>query len=419
MPSRPAGSYRILHTSDWHLGKLLNDRSREEEQARVRAWLLGAVAEEGVDAVVVAGDVFDAANPPQSAVQMYYDFASQLYRQGGCALVVVAGNHDSPTHLESPREVLRVLGAHVFGALAEDAGERLLLLPDADAPRVALAAVPFLRDRDLRRGVAGETERDIRRALRLGIETRYAETADALRVRAPGVPAVATGHLAIDGASTSDSERDIHIGGLGAVATDVFPTDFAYVALGHLHRPQAASSDGRVRYSGSPFPLSFGEWKDTKSVQLIDVSTEGVTATTLPIPVARRLEQVRLRAVEIETTLGGFAPERAELPTWVEVVVEDAALEADVSERVRAAVEGKHFEVLKVVRAGVAGTTIGAAEDRTDEEVIDALLLDPAAVFQQEMDRFEQFDDEERKALNRAFAELLEGVESEREGASS
>ena len=150
------GKFRVLHTADWHLGKMLGDYSREEEQGLFLEWLLGVIRDRDVDALVVAGDVFDSAYPPQGALRLYYDFLSALYRTTDCAVVVVAGNHDSATQIEAPKGVLGALRVRVVGAMPEDPEDALVVLPDKEDPRLVVAAVPFLRDRDLRdaRGTA-------------------------------------------------------------------------------------------------------------------------------------------------------------------------------------------------------------------------------------------------------------------------
>ena len=289
IPIKPVNAYRLLHTADWHLGKTLNDQSREEEHRRFLEWLLVQVEAHGVDAIVLAGDVFDSAYPSQSAQKLYYDFISQLQRFEGCRFAVIAGNHDSPAHLEAPALPLRFLKTFVTGALPREAEDRVLLLPDEESPKVALAMVPYLPERDLRQGKAGETSEQIQRQLAEGIRARYSETAEAMARLHPGVPAVALGHLTVLGSRTSDSERDIHIGGLGAVKPACFDPSFAYVALGHLHRPQAVKGDDRVRYAGSPIALSFSEATDKKEVRIVDVRPDGITDHGLPIPVFRRL----------------------------------------------------------------------------------------------------------------------------------
>lgn len=404
--AKPIGSYRLLHTADWHLGKLLNDQSRDDEHARFLEWLLKVVVEQEVDAIILAGDVFDSANPPQSALARYYDFVSELYRQGACTLAVIAGNHDSATQLEAPKQVLSALNVHVSGFLAESVEKRILLLPDETNPRVAVAMLPFLRDRDLRVGKAGETAEEIRSQLAAGISNCYEETANAAtHVKCP---IVATGHLTVVGASSSDSEREIHIGGLGAVSSDTFPSEFSYVALGHLHRPQAMDAAGRVRYSGSPIALSFGEAGDVKEVRILDVSDSGVSQYGLPIPVFRKLKQIRTTQAELEQTLASFDLKSEELRPWLEVIVEDAALEQDLVERVRVLAQGKAFDVLKVLR-GKSAPVIGmAAGEATDEEAIESLLDDPERVFDHLLGDHTLLCEDEIGLLKTAFAVLVD-----------
>ncbi len=398
---KPSGCYRLLHTADWHLGKMLNDQSRDEEHAQFLEWLLLAVKEHEVDAIVLAGDVFDSANPPQSALSRYYNFVSQLFRQGNCAFAVVGGNHDSSAQLEAPKNALHALNAHVAGHLAENPVDRILRLPDSENPRVAVAMIPFLRDRDLRVGKNGEGADEIREQLVLGIKKRYEEAAEA--VRGLGCPVVATGHLTVSGASASDSEREIHIGGLGAVGSDIFPAEFGYIALGHLHRPQATDPHGRIRYAGSPIALSFSEADDQKEVRILDITPDGITHFGLSIPVFRKLTQIRTTKAGLEQAFASIDAATSSLRPWVEVVVEDAGLETDLVERVRSLSEGKPFDVLKILRgktAAISGMAIGEA---SDDEAIDSLLENPARVFEHLLEEHKHLTEEETGALKTAF----------------
>jgi exonuclease SbcD len=404
--AKPVGSYRLLHTADWHLGKLLNDQSRDEEHARFLGWLLEVVKQHEVDAIVLAGDVFDSANPPQSALGRYYDFVSALFRQGNCALAIISGNHDSAAQLEAPRRALHALNVHVTGFLAENPQQRILLLPDERNPRVAIAMLPFLRDRDLRVGKAGEGADEIRTQIVAGIKNRYEEAANAAQHLT--CPVIATGHLTVVGASTSDSERDIHIGGLGAVTSDSFPAAFSYVALGHLHRPQATDGAGRVRYAGSPIALSFSEAEDAKEVRILDVTDAGLDHYSIPIPIFRKLSQVLTTQAGLEQALAPFDTVIGDLRPWLEVVVEDATLEEDLVERVRSLSDGKAFDVLKVLRgksAPVIGMAVGEA---TDDEAIESLLDQPVQVFEHLLGEHEQLSEEEIGSLKTAFAVLVD-----------
>jgi exonuclease SbcD len=410
--TKPGDAYRLLHTADWHLGKTLNEQSRAEEHRRFLEWLLVAVIAHEVDAIILAGDVFDSAYPSQAAQKMYYDFIGRLRGVGDCALAVIAGNHDSAQQLETPRQPLQFLKTFVTGALEELPEHRMLLLPNAKEPKVALAMIPYLHERDLRRGKAGETNDQIRRQMSEGLRDCYHEAAAAITESHPDLPTVATGHLTVLGSTASDSEREIHIGGLDAVKLECFPNSFAYVALGHLHRPQAAKGDARVRYSGSPIALSFSESTDEKEVRLVDVTPDGVTDTGLPIPVFRRLAQLKTETAMAETALEKFQPGSSELTPWVEVVVKDAVLKSDLNERLRQVDVGERFEVLTVLRGGkleppppppFPGDKRGG-EGWDGEDPLD----DPMAIFEQRMGQFPDLKASDKKELKRAFNRLLE-----------
>lgn len=408
--AKPSGSYRVLHTADWHLGKLLGDLSREDEHSRFLDFLLETIVAEEVDALIVAGDIFDSANPPQSALRQYYQFLSRLYATRDCAVVIVAGNHDSPAQLEAPSDVLNTLRAKVVGRALD---EPIVLLPDETSPRLAVAAIPFLRDRDLRSGQMGQGSEAIKQALIDGIAKRYAKAAEA--VASLQLPALATGHLTVSGAKVSDSERDIHVGGLGTVSTKIFPKNFDYVALGHLHRPQACGELDHVRYSGSPIPLSFSEAMDTKSVQILDFDNEGLCSQNeIKLPLWRRLVQMRLKRSELEEVMATEIELVGELRTWVEVVVEDPVAGENVLELVREVAEGKSFDVVRVMSARakrVAGVTQEelAGEDAMEEN----LLGDPAKVFALRLDREDDLGEAERESLALAFRQMLEKHQQE------
>ena len=406
-------TFRVLHTADWHLGKTLNDQSRDEEHELFLNWLLKIIDEGAVDVMVIAGDVFDSANPPQSAQTQYYNFVSQLYKNTNCSLIVTAGNHDSPLQLEAPRQVLQALNTHVVGFLPEDPAFRLIVLPSLENPRLVIAAIPFLRDRDLRKGYAGQDEKDIQQALITGITKHYEETAEAAaKWSKEGVPILATGHLTVMGTSKSDSEREIHIGGLGAVSTDVFPDIFSYVALGHLHRPQTPSN--RVCYSGSPIALSFSEADDTKEVQILDFA-DGTLKEHIPIPVPvfRRLAQIRTSWDDLSETISSFNSDAGELETWVEVVIKDAGLSEDINETVQNLAAGRDFKVLKVLRESATLPESMRIGDQSDDEAIETLLDDPTKVFEYQLEQETNMNEDEKKELKIAFAQLLDLYKTE------
>jgi len=324
-------SMRILHTADWHLGARLVERDRLPEHAAFLDWLIDTLRTEQIDALLVSGDIFDAANPPQDAVALYFDFLKRLADLKTVKAVITGGNHDSASHLNAPRELLRRFEVHVFG----HAGDNVVDLGGA-----VVAAVPFLRERDLREAAAGETMAAVHEQVRAAIRAHYTAQLAACRAIANSRPVIAMGHLTVLGATTSDSERDIHIGNLGAVGADLFD-GFDYTALGHLHRPQRIASIDTIRYSGSPIALSFSEAADAKSVVIID--TQGMKIELLPIPTTRAL-------VRVTANRATLAADLATIPAdaWAEVTVKLDAPEPDLDRQVRDAAQGR-FEVLKVL----------------------------------------------------------------------
>jgi DNA repair protein SbcD/Mre11 len=322
---------RILHTADWHLGARLVERDRLSEHAAFLDWLIDTLRAENIDALLLSGDVFDAANPPQDAVALYFDFLKRLADLRTVKAVITGGNHDSASHLNAPRELLKRFEVYVFG----HAGENIVDLGDA-----VVAAVPFLRERDLRQAAVGESMTDVQTQVRAAIGAHYVTQFGACRELAGKRPVIAMGHLTVLGATTSDSERDIHIGNLGAVGADVF-ADFDYTALGHLHRPQQVAGLAKVCYSGSPIALSFSEAADGKSVVIID--TQGMKIETFAVPVNRMLTRVSVNRATLAADLANVIAS-----SWAEITVKLDAPEPDLDRQVREAAAGR-FEVLKVL----------------------------------------------------------------------
>jgi len=345
---------RILHTADWHLGARLVERDRLPEHTAFLEWLIDTLRSEKIDALLVSGDVFDAANPPQDAVALYFDFLKRLADLKTVKAIITGGNHDSASHLNAPRELLRRFEVHVFG----HAGENNIV----DLGGAVIAAVPFLRERDLRQAAAGETITIVHEQVRAAIRAHYTAQLAACREIAQGRPIIAMGHLTVLGAATSDSERDIHIGNLGSVGADLFD-GFDYTALGHLHRPQRVAGQESIRYSGSPIPLSFSEAADAKSVVILDTQNHSsvpillskddperqkngdrrIEVKTLLIPTTLRL----IRATVNRSTLDADL-EAVPAASWAEITVKLGAPEPDLDRQVREAAAGR-FEVLKVL----------------------------------------------------------------------
>jgi len=301
---------RILHTADWHLGHRLYDRDRTPEHRAALAWLLDTIEKEKVDVLIVAGDIFDVANPSNQARELYYEFLGQLAKTKCAAAVIIGGNHDSPAMLDAPREVLRWLNLHVVGAARAQVQEEVLEVdsPAGKGPGLIIAAVPYLRERDIRRAKFGETAEERLAGLQAGISGHYkavAEAALALRQN-PETPIIATGHLFAGGASDHAEKKSyIYQADEHNIEAGQFPEVFDYVALGHIHRAQRVGGQEHIRYCGSLVPLTFVEGQQVRSVRIVDIGSAGepVSSRQLNVPYFRTLLRLNAELDEVKQAL--------------------------------------------------------------------------------------------------------------------
>jgi exonuclease SbcD len=296
---------RVLHTSDWHLGHSLHGLGREHEHREFLRWLLDTMVAWQVDALLVTGDVFDSANPPASAETLWYEFLASAHRRlPGLDVVVIAGNHDSPSRLSAPAAVLRGMGAHVVGAMprsssGEPAYEELVIPLHDRAGLVTawIAAVPFLRPVDLPAlpAAPGAAAGDESSPLIEGVRQIYARALECARARrGPGQALLATGHCYMVGTAISRlSERRILGGNQHALPADVFAADVTYAALGHLHKAQRVGGRDHVRYAGSPIPLALAEAEYRHQVCIAEFAGAQLGGLHV-VPVPRAVEMLRL-----------------------------------------------------------------------------------------------------------------------------
>jgi len=313
---------RLLHTSDWHLGRTLFQTSLLAEQGRFLDWLLATALEQQVDAVLVSGDVYDRAVPSLEAVALL-DSSLEAFSDAGVPLVIVSGNHDSAVRLGFGSGLAERAGVHLRTTVDDVA--RPVLLNDEHG-EVAVYGLPYLLP-DSVKDVLG-CERSHESVLRAAVGLALADAADRGITRT-----VVLAHAFVSGGDVSESERDITVGGIGDAPAAVFD-GATYVALGHLHRPQQIRLGGsatRLRYSGSPLAFSFGEKHDTKSVVVVELDADGVaTEELLATPVPRPMREVRGR---LDDLLELDDPELAD--TWIKAVLTDPRRPVSPMERLR------------------------------------------------------------------------------------
>ncbi|MDD7910272.1 exonuclease SbcCD subunit D [Pseudovibrio exalbescens] len=279
---------RVLHTADWHIGQTLNGWSRTFEHQAFFKQLTELVKAHDVDALVMAGDVFDNQNPSADATRLFYEALAELREVNPQFIsVITAGNHDPAGRIEAPGVLFERIGVHALGMVhrhdeALDVDRHLVPLTGKDGRVEAyVLAIPFPRASDLPRvSEEGETEGSV---VVRAVRALYEDAVARARERIADAPLIVTGHLHVWGAEESEgAERRILVGGEHAIPHSVFDESLAYVALGHLHKPQKVGRE-TIRYSGSPFPMSVTEQAYQHGVVLLEVDGDKVTWERLPL----------------------------------------------------------------------------------------------------------------------------------------
>lgn len=377
---------RILHTSDWHLGRTFFGVDQHTAQTRFLDFLLATVEAERIDAVLVAGDVYDRAIPDPDSLELFDTTAARL-RTLGTRLVISSGNHDSFMRLGMGRTHLDAVGLHIRTRLSDITWP--VPLPTAQAPAAVVYAIPYLEPGlvHTRFGVARTHTAVLTFAMDRIVEHAAAHF--------PGLPLIVMAHAFVGGAVGSESERDIGIGGVGIAPATVFE-GASYAALGHLHRPQDVTAT--VRYSGSPIPYSFGEAEAAKRMYLLETTDTGLQVSAVPVPAFTRIATLRgtfeqvlataadhtdaLVAVEltdeqrVEDALGRL---RAVLPKLVKLSYPDSPVPGALHTRDAAALSPRtDTEVFTSFIAEITGSPAAAAQTGRFEAALTAARREDA-----------------------------------------
>ena len=285
-PVEKRRAVRIFHTSDWHLGRQTADVDRTEDFRSFLTWLLGQISERRPDVLLIAGDIFDTTMPSSDAQRLYYDFLTKASQTALRAVVVTAGNHDSLRFLRAPEVLLSTIRTIVAGNTPET--EAVVIRDAAGVPMLGIAAVPYLREGDVRLSGVSDSETDRRRAWENGVRAHYEAVHKKLvELVGPEVPLVAMGHLFVAGssvggaaeivsASSDEADASVYVGSLRNVSAAAFGEGWRYIALGHIHRPQAAAgSNGTAWYCGSPLMLDFGAISDKQQILEVVITDHG------------------------------------------------------------------------------------------------------------------------------------------------
>jgi len=400
---------RILHTSDWHLGQNFYTKSRAPEHQAFLTWLRQTAADQQVDAIIVAGDIFDTGSPPSYARELYNRFVVEL-QQTGCELIVLAGNHDSVATLNESRELLACLNTRVIAsAQLQPEGQAIILNKRNGEPGAVLCPIPFLRPRDITKSRAGESGSEKQLQLLDAITLHYQACFDAacLLRGEQALPIIATGHLTALGVTTTDAVRDIYIGTLDAFPASHFP-EADYIALGHIHRAQTVAQSEHIRYCGSPIPLSFDETGSPKVVNLVEFSGASLTKVTpLAVPVTQPLAMIKGTLAQIEQQLQQWRDAPAEPKTWLDIEIVSDDFLHDMQRQIVALTEALPVEVI-LLRRSREQRDLAIA--RLETETLSELSV--AEVFERRL-QSEALEESEAARLRTLFAQTLETMQQE------
>ena len=396
---------KILHTSDWHLGHRLHEQSQFEEQLLFLNWLNGYISSNYIDILLVSGDVFDTGVPSTQSQKMYYDFLVTLTKTNCKRIIIIGGNHDAPGTINAPKELLKALSIHVVGKATGNIKDEIFDI-SVNTEEVIIAAVPYLRDQDIRRAVAGESFEQIGDRYKTALKIHYNQVAEYCKtIKKENIPIIAMGHLFALGGFTSDSEQSIYIGNLGDIGANDFPAIFDYVALGHLHRPQKVGDNDFIRYSGSPNKLSFSEIGHDKKIVTIETETGEITnIKEIILPEFREILRVSGTIDECIAGLKSIDAAKHGLTPWVEVVLDNQSNTKIGYVEINKSAENLDLEVLKVTLKNerkIAGLEKLINNSKHIKE------LSPIEVFKMKC-KEQNFDLEDNPEIFDAFNEVLQ-----------
>ena len=403
---------KILHTSDWHLGCSLCGHKRYEEYEQFISWLDGLIRKEQIDVVLISGDLFDTGTPGNRALEIYYRFLNRVTVIPGLQVIVIAGNHDSPSLINAPQALLKHLRIHVFGSITDRPEDNIVEIVDRNGQTsLIVCAVPYLRDRDIRLTEPGESIEDKTRKLEEGVQAHYRQVNRIAREKQKSsnsrIPIVAMGHLFVSGGKTveGDGVRELYVGNLARIHAETLCEGVDYFALGHLHIPQKIAGKDMIRYCGSPIALGFEDAKNQKQVVIIEFGSKDPVARTVDVPKFQNILTLKGELPSIEREIVSLINLRQ--PIWIEVLFSGSHSPSTVQSQLRELIEGTNIEILRIRPLDTGKSPLFS--DDIGESLED---LSEAEVFERCMDAG-NVPAEDQRDLTEAFMEILHEIAEE------
>lgn len=400
---------KVLHTADWHIGKKLHQFDLAVDVDLFIDWLVDIIIEKEIDVLLISGDIFDLANPSSEARKQYYNTLIKL-KSTNCKIILTGGNHDSPNMLNAPREILSLLDIHVIGGMTQDIEDLIVYVPNRENPELIVAAIPFLRDADLRKANEGETYEDRLKIVQKGIEKTYISASEICKINYPEIPIIAMGHLFTAGVESSESERDIQMGNQALFEASKFGNDFSYIALGHIHKPQRVNNSTPAFYSGAPYPLSFSERNDEKRVLIIDTE-KGFEPESIPVPTHRKLIRIQGNLNQIKEQLKRLS-EAYQLTSLIEIQVVEENYSIETIQTLEELIDEFDVPGFEIIHRSISfeNTIRGTGELFDSQQSLHELK--PMEVFKKYMDT-QNIESVSKQEILNAFQIILEEVEQE------
>ncbi len=402
---------RLLHTSDWHLGRSIYGRKCNNEFKEFLDWLITEIEKQQIDCLLITGDIFDTTTPNNTTQSLYYSFLYRVTETCCRHVIITGGNHDSPSLLDAPAQLLKQLHVQVIGSAPDNITDEILTLYDAsDQEELLVCAVPYLRDRDIRKSEAGESLETKAHNLIAGIQQHYRDVVDeAIRIQeslSHRVPLIATGHLFAAGGKIADNNeiRDLYIGSLAHIPRAIFPTEIDYLALGHLHIAQQVDHCEHIGYCGSPLQLSFGKENSKKSITIIDIAEGKFKTKKISVPRFLKLESIQGDYAEVMSHFEELIARNEKI--LVEIIFhgsEIITLLNDIEQKL----QGGQIELLRTVNKNIVDRYL---QQKLPEEALEH--LNEMEVFRRCLDA-NGVENDNRTELEFCFSEVLQSLEEE------
>lgn len=326
-------SIRVLHTSDWHLGKKLYKKDRLYEQELFLNWLFDIIKEKNIDLLIIAGDIFDVPTPPNNALKLYYDFLEKVTSQTECIMVLISGNHDSKSFIEAPKKILKKFSIRVFSRLSKDYDQNTFVL-NKDNKSIEIKALPYFKSYDLNNLIEknpSETTKE---------DYLYALSEISNDWKIEDSFKIILSHHAFGSFISSESEHVLTMAGLESIPLNTVTETCDYLALGHIHKPQRISD--KAYYSGSPIPLRFSE-THAKEIKLLNIS-HSLELENIEVPIFRELISLKTTKDDIFDKIKLLKTYK--IQAWAEIHVIMDSPDHKLIDQIKKELESKNIDLL-------------------------------------------------------------------------